>query len=312
MENSIATSSYRVFRARQVLKKLLPIPLARYYHYRPRPLHIPVHYYQIPTLAAPPVISIATPSYNQGRFLEKTIKSVLDQGYPALELMVQDGGSSDETRAVLQKYQARLKHAESGKDRGQAHAINLGFRHASGAIMAYLNSDDLLLPGSLHYVAQYFAEHPEIDAVYGQRVLIDEDDAEVGRWVLPRHDDHFLRWQDFVPQETLFWRRGIWEKVGAAMDESFHYALDWDLLLRFLDAGARFARLPRFLGAFRIHSVSKTSMQMFNLGDPEMDRLCRRSHGRPVPHRERYLNLVPYLCRHLCYHMLYRVGLLRY
>ena len=171
---------------------------------------------------------------------------------------------------------------------------------------------DLLLPGTLHYVANFFETHPEADVVYGHRIMIDGADAEVGRWVLPRHDDDFLRWADFVPQETLFWRRRIWEKTGAALDESFHYALDWDLLLRFLEAGARFARLPRFLGAFRLHPEQKTSLQMFNLGVPEMNRLCLRTHGRTVPHRERYRNIIPYLCRHLCYHVLYRLGILRY
>ncbi len=306
------TRARRLWRARQCLKKLLRVPLGIHYQYPPRPLQIPQRYYQAPTMTPSLVISIVTPSFNQGRFLEKTLQSVLGQGYPHLEFMVQDGGSTDETPALLARYRAQLKHCESTKDRGQAHAINLGFQHARGDILAYLNSDDLLLPGALSYVADYFSKHPDIDVVYGHRVLVDHTDAEVGRWVLPRHDDNFLRWADFVPQETLFWRRGIWEKVGASLDETFHYALDWDLLLRFLDAGARFARLPRFLGAFRLHSEQKTSLQMFNLGVPEMDRLCLRSHGRPVTHRERYRNIIPYLCRHLCYHVLYRLGILRY
>jgi carbamoyltransferase len=304
--------AHRLWRARQWLKRFLRVPLSIHYQYRPRPLRLLPHYYQTPSSAASLTFSIVTPSYNQARFLETTIKSVVDQLYPNLQYVVQDGGSSDESTAVLARYQSRLTHWESRTDRGQAHAINLGFGRATGDIMAYLNSDDVLLPGALHYVADFFARNPQVDVVYGHRVVIDTNDAEVGRWILPRHDDNFLRWADFVPQETLFWRRRIWEKVGGAMDESFHFALDWDLLLRFLDAGARFVRLPRFLGAFRLHSEQKTSRQMFDLGVPEMDRLCRRSHGRPVPHRERYWHIVPYLCRHLCYHMLYRFGALRY
>jgi glycosyltransferase involved in cell wall biosynthesis len=306
------TRARRLWRARQWLKKLLCVPLGIHYQYRPRPMHIPKQYCRTPRAHSSLVVSIVTPSYNQGQFLERTITSVLEQDFPHLEFIIQDGGSTDETHAILARYQSQLKHCESGKDRGQAHAINRGFKHATGDILAYLNSDDLLLPGALNYVADFFAKHPEIDVVYGHRVLVDHADAEVGRWVLPRHDDDFLRWADFVPQETLFWRRRIWEKVGGALDETFHYALDWDLLLRFLDAGARFVRLPRFLGAFRLHPAQKTSLQMFNLGVPEMDRLCLRSHGRPVPHRERYRNIIPYLCRHLCYHLLYQAGVLRY
>src|SRR5207244_4015693 len=131
---------------------------------------------------------------------------VLGQQYPRLEYIVQDGGSSDETPAVLERYRPQLTRWESRADRGQAHAINLGFRHATGDVLGYLNSDDLLLPGAVRYVGAFFARHPQIDVVYGHRVMIDESDAEVGRWVLPPHEDEVLRWVDYVPQETLFWR----------------------------------------------------------------------------------------------------------
>src|SRR5262249_1995819 len=179
------------------------------------------------------LIAIVTPSFNQGAFLERTLASVLGQQYPRLEYVVQDGGSTDGTLAVLQRYRDQLTHWESVRDRGQAHAINLGFRRTTGDIMAYLNSDDLLFPGALAFVARYFAAHPQVDVVYGHRVIIDEQDQEVGRWVLPPHEDEVLSWTDPVPQETVFWRRRVWERVGGAMDESFQFALDWDLLLRF-------------------------------------------------------------------------------
>jgi hypothetical protein len=108
--------------------------------------------------------------------------------------------------------------------------LNWGFRRITGEIMAYLNSDDLLIPGALHHVAEYFHRHPEVD--------IDHDPV----WVLPPHDNDVLSWADYVPQETLFWRRRIWDKIGGAFDESFDFALDWDLLLRFRDVGARLVR----------------------------------------------------------------------
>src|SRR5262249_33984020 len=163
--------------------------LGRHHMYHPRPLAIPPHYAAVRPPDPAPVISVVTPSYNQAAFLERTMRSVLDQGYPELEYVVQDGGSWDQTRELLERYRSRLTHAESVKDRGQAHAVNLGFRHTRGEIMAYLNSDDLLLPGSLAYVARFFAAHPEVDVVYGHRVIIDENDGEVGRWVLPPHED---------------------------------------------------------------------------------------------------------------------------
>ena len=260
-----------------------------------------------------PRISIVVPSYNQGRFLRATLDSVLGQNYPNLELIVQDGASSDESAAVLLEYSQRLTHWESQRDEGQAHAINLGFRHATGDVLAYLNSDDLLLPGALAYVGDYFERNPAVDVVYGHRVNIDESGLEIGRWILPAHQDKILRWVDFVPQETLFWRREIWERSGGAMDESFRFALDWDLLLRFLVHGARFSRLPRFLGAFRIHGAQKTSAEMGNTGAQEIDRLWQRIHGHSRIKLEASPAIVRwYLLRSVVINHLYRLGLLRY
>ena len=149
-------------------------------HHKPRELYVPNRYRKPIPLANPQVISIATPSFNQGRYLEETIRSVLDQNYPALEYAVQDGGSTDESVAVMEKYRDRLANIESRKDNGQAQAINLGFAHATrGEIMGYLNSDDLLMPGCLNYVAAYFAANPDVDVVYGHRVIIDQHGKEV-------------------------------------------------------------------------------------------------------------------------------------
>ena len=102
--------------------------------------------------------------------------------------------------------------------------------------MAWINSDDFYLPGALAFVADYFAWHPDVDVLYGHRVLVDEQSREIGRWFLPKHDPEVLRLNDFVPQETLFWRRRIWDRVGG-IDPSYKFALDWDLLLRFQAAG---------------------------------------------------------------------------
>ena len=257
-------------------------------------------------LINPPSVSIVTPSYNQGGFIERTIQSVLRQEYSNLEYIIQDGASKDETMQVVEKYAGSLKHYESARDSGQTQALNLGFRHATGEIMAYLNSDDLLLPGALNYVASYFMKHPEIDAVYGHRVIVDEYDQEVGRWVMPPHDDEVLSWADYVPQETLFWRRSAWEKAGNTMDESFRFAMDWDLLLRLRDSGARIKRLPRFLGAFRVHPHQKTSALISDIGNQEMARLRERCAKRPVSQAEAWQEVRPYLKKHIVYRTLQR------
>jgi carbamoyltransferase len=299
-----APEEFRNSRIRERIRRFLSPRIGVLYHYPPRPLKLPKPYARLPE--SPPRLSIVTPSFGQAQYVERTLRSVLDQGYPQLEYVVQDGGSKDGTVEVLKRYAPSLKHWESAKDNGQAHAINLAFRHTGGEIMAYLNSDDLLLPGALAYVARYFTRHPEVDAVYGHRVLIDEYDREVGRWVLPPHQNEVLSWADYVPQETLFWRRRIWDKAGGTIDESFRFAMDWDLILRFRDAGARFVRLPRFLGAFRVHAQQKTSAEIAQVGALEMDRLRTRCHGRSVDWREINRGKLRYVMMHVLYDKAYR------
>jgi carbamoyltransferase len=297
-------------RFRRTMAGVLGLRLHKLSHYEPRDIRVPAKYLRAKPPANPPLISIVTPSFNQGRFLEATIQSVLDQNYPRLEYAVQDGGSKDESVAVIEKYRDRLIHAESRKDNGQAHAINLGFAHATrGEIMAYLNSDDLLMPGCLNHVAAYFARHPDVDVVYSHRVIIDPDGKEVARWVLPGHSDRMLVWADYVPQETMFWRRSIWEKAGGKIDESFHFALDWDLLLRFREAGAKFVRLPRFLGAFRVHAAQKTTAELAERGTPEMNKLRFRVHGRETTIDDIRRNMRGYMLRHAWHNWLYRLGI---
>lgn len=281
-------------------------------NYDPRPLRLPASYFRTPPLPHPPRISIVTPNLNQGRFLEATIRSVVDQNYPALEYIIQDGQSTDESLEIIRRYAPRLSHWISEPDSGQANAINRGMQHATGDILAYLNSDDLLLPGSLAYVARYFATHPEVDVVYGHRVLIDDDGQDIGRWVLPPHDDDILAYVDYVPQETMFWRRSLWERVGGRLDEAFHFAMDWDLILRFREAGAKFQRLPRFLGAFRISSDNKTTRLLETVGRRDMEILRQRVLGRLPSDAEIHQVIRPYMWRHWLYDKLYLAGLLRY
>lgn len=273
----------------------------------PADLSIPKHYALQKAPHDAPRISIVTPSYMQAAFIERTIDSVVGQGYPNLQYFVQDGGSDDTTREILERRAAQLSGWQSERDGGQAHAINLGFARSDGDIMAWLNSDDVLLPGALAYVAEYFARHPDIDVIYGHRLLIDENDRQIGRWIMPRHNDNVLSWADFVPQETLFWRRSLWQKVGEKVDESFRFAMDWDLLLRMREAGARFARVPRALGAFRIHTLQKTSATISDVGFKEMDRLRERALGKIPSSAQINAAIAPYLIRHICADFLWRL-----
>ncbi|MBA2742294.1 MAG: glycosyltransferase [Actinobacteria bacterium] len=272
--------------------------IGRLRHYEPKPLRVPARYLRTRAPERAPTITIVTPSFQQGRFLERTIYSVVSQQYPDLEYVVQDGGSSDQTLDVLQRFEPLLTRWISEEDGGQGDAINRGFRETTGDIMAWLNSDDLLLPGSLACVARFFVEQPDVDVVYGHRLMIDENDAQIGSWILPRHDDVALTLADYIPQETLFWRRRVWEAVGSRVDPSFAYALDWDLLLRFRDVGAKMARIPRYLGAFRVHDEQKTTVSHM-VGSSECSRLRERVHGRDISVHEVYQRLKPYLLRHL-------------
>jgi glycosyltransferase involved in cell wall biosynthesis/antitoxin component HigA of HigAB toxin-antitoxin module len=277
--------------------------------YAPRSPVVPTQPLTINQLINTPKISIVTPSFRQGGYIERTIKSVLDQKYPNLEYFVQDGGSQDDTVAVLRRYESALSGWVSEKDSGQSQAINLGFAHTSGDIMAWLNSDDLLLPGALAVVIDYFNKHPEVDVIYGNRLLIDENDLEIGRWILPCHDGNVLSWADYIPQETMFWRRSIWDKAGGQIDESFRFAMDWDLLVRFREAGAKFAHIPVFLGAFRIHEQQKTSAAISEIGYQEMNRIRERLLGRVPSRKEIRKHVALFMLKHIAVDFFYRIKL---
>ena len=216
-----------------------------------------------------PKVSIVTPSFNQGRYVARTVRSVLLQDYPNLEYIFLDGGSSDDTMARVEPYLGRFAYWRSARDRGQADAVHEGLQRASGDVMAYLNSDDLLAPGTVSRVVRFFERHPMVDAVYSHRVVIDESDRVVGTWLLPPHSNYLISRWDFLPQETCFWRRRLFERAGN-VDRGMAFALDYDLFVRYMRAG-RFARMNAFLGAFRRHGASKSESQFDTIGMAEVD-----------------------------------------
>ncbi len=201
--------------------------------------------------------SIITPSYNQGRYLEQTIRSVLDQGYPELEYIVMDGGSTDESVEVLNRYSDRLAYWESVPDEGQAHAINKGLERATGDILAYINSDDVYLPGAFDRVVQELTAHPECRWLAGDCIHFGRPGETGVDPSLPPCEP--ARWLEYCPinQPATFWRRDIVERHGL-FDASFRYTFDYEYWVRLAVGGERCLRVPQPLAGFRLHATSKT------------------------------------------------------
>lgn len=258
-----------------------------------------------------PRVTIVVPSFNQGRFIGATLQSIIDQRYPNLELIVVDGGSTDNTPSVIKQYEAHLAWWVSEPDSGQTAAINKGFMRSTGEIMAWINSDDLVASGALHQVADYFVKHPETQAVYGDRILINEEGLEIGRWILPRHSSRVLQWDDFVPQETLYWTRNAWDLIGGRLDETFSFVMDWDFLLRLSAKRIDIHHLPVFLGLFRIHHQQKTSIQMSSIGQQEIRIIRHRELGFQPTRWQLILNTAPFLLAAKFYELSFKLGLNR-
>lgn len=207
-----------------------------------------------PTLL--PRVSIVTPSYNQAAFLVDTIHSVLDQDYPNLEYIIIDGGSTDGSVEIIRRFESRLAYWVSEKDAGQQDAINKGWRHATGEIVAFLNSDDVYEPGAIRAAAEYLAAHPETGMVYGHCYQLTEDGQRVGVLRAPPFDLKTLLLQNIIMQPTVFIRRSVLEDVGL-LDPAMHRTMDYDLWLR-IALRHRIDALPLPLAAFRAHADSKT------------------------------------------------------
>lgn len=204
-----------------------------------------------------PRISIVTCSYQQAPFLEATLRSVLDQGYPNLEYIVMDGGSRDGSAEIITRYADQLAYWVSAKDAGQTDALARGFDRATGDIMGWLCSDDLLLPGALEQVGRYFSEHPEVEVVYGDAVWIDEH----GRPIRTKKEMGFSRFvflfdHNYLPQPSVFWRRSVYDRVGG-LDREFDLAMDSDLWERFSRV-TRIAHTPGYWSGLRRYAAQKT------------------------------------------------------
>jgi glycosyltransferase involved in cell wall biosynthesis len=231
-----------------------------------------------------PSIAIVTPSFQHAEFLEQTLRSVLDQGYPRLELQVMDGGSTDGSVEILRRYQDRLRWV-SGPDGGQAAALNEGFRRTEGEIIGWINSDDLYAEGSLEAVGRYFAAHPDVEWLYGRCPIIDRR-GHASRGLVTRYKELWMRRysyrrlyiENFINQPTVFFRRRLIERVGP-IDTRYRNAFDYELWLR-MGAVARPAYLDRVLAYFRVHADAKTSATFDRTFREECEAAERVAAGR--------------------------------
>jgi glycosyltransferase involved in cell wall biosynthesis len=205
------------------------------------------------------LVSIVTPSFNQGRFLRRTIDSVLAQSYPHIEYLVIDGGSTDDSLAILRAYGDRFFWL-SETDRGQTHALNKGFARARGDILAYLNSDDILLPGAVASVVCHFRQHPDWGVVYGRANWIDEDDQLLGEY--PTHPYSFRRLLQycFLCQPATFWRAAAARQVGP-FNERLRACMDYEYWVRLDRAGVRIQLVNDLLACSRLYAETKTFSQ---------------------------------------------------
>jgi glycosyltransferase involved in cell wall biosynthesis len=228
-------------------------------------------------MIAQPLVSIITPSFNQARYIEATIQSVLTQDYPNIEYIIVDGGSTDETVEVIKKHEGRIAWWVSEKDKGQTDAINKGFARANGQILAWLNSDDTYEPGAISAAVKYLQEHPEVGMVYGDCNFINEDGNAIGKFNSAQTDYRLLR-QGYahIPQQTMFLRADLWKQVGP-LDPSFYFAMDYDLWTR-LAARTALKYVPQTWANFRLHTTGKT-IAADDRCWPEMVRVHYRDGG---------------------------------
>lgn len=228
-----------------------------------------------------PKISVITPSFNQADFLERTILSIHNQLYPNLEHIVIDGGSTDGSVEVLEKFENRLAYWHSRPDQGQCDAINQGAGKASGLFMTWINSDDLLLPGALDRIGNLIREHPDTDLFYGNQVEVDESDRVTKRVYTINFDlkDFLYEIHIIIHQQSAFWKVELFRELGGLND--CPYAMDYDLFYRMISRGIRWHRIEDYLAAFRIYPESLTgSGEVMRSRSATVDGIFHQALGR--------------------------------
>lgn len=239
--------------------------------------------------------TVVTPSFNQGRFIDHTIDSVLSQAGVEVQYLVMDGGSRDQTVEVLRRYGKQLEWV-SEKDNGQTHAINKGLLLATGEIVAYLNSDDVYMPGALAWVAEAFRQHPEVDVVYGDFLAIDEHGTTIDHIKTIPFDANVLLYDaNFICQPASFYRRSLLDKIGR-FDESLRFLMDYEFFLRAAKRGVGFHMVPEPLACIRFHSECKTLSDGVHPWGEERRRIISE-YARPKAHHPSALRMLRWLYR---------------
>ena len=229
-------------------------------------------------------VSIITPSYNQGHFIERTLKSVANQTGGDIEHIVMDGGSTDNTIEILKQFSSSVKWV-SEEDNGQADAVNKGIRMCDGEIIGWLNSDDMFYPGAIEKITDFFELNPDIEVVYGMADHIDKEDQAFEQYPTEEWDFERLKYTCFISQPALFFRRRVIEEQGL-LDESLQYCMDYEYWLRLGKAGVRFAFLPEKLAGSRLYAENKTLGSRKKVHH-EINDMLKKKFGR-VP--DRWLN----------------------
>lgn len=231
-----------------------------------------------------PKFSIVTPSFNQARWLQQALSSVVEQGYPRVELIVMDGGSTDGSREILERYSGRIAYWQSAPDGGQTAALNAGVARVTGEITGWINSDDYYLPNALAAAARRFAQPDRPDVVFGYSINVDENGKVLRE---NRHDEFsveaLLKGGLDLRQQAMFWRSELNDKVFP-LDETLRFCMDLQLVIRLVTAGARFSRVAEYLGAFRIHGEAKTAV---------MPDVCVREHDQLIEAAARVVRAAP-------------------
>jgi glycosyltransferase involved in cell wall biosynthesis len=234
-----------------------------------------------------PRVSIITPSYNQGEFLERTLLSVILQDYENLEYIIVDGQSTDKTQDILVKYRDYVDLVIIEPDDGQTDALNKGFKRCTGDIIAYLNSDDCYANETVvSKVVQHFQQQAEADVIYGQRYWIDASGILVRAFPYRAFSEQDFYLSDFIPQECAFWRRSTFERVGAYVDSHYEFAMDYELFLRLLKGGAKFLSVRDYFGLFRFYPDQKSTRLWQTKGLPEIACLQETHLGRTLGEKE--------------------------